>query len=108
MIRVVIVTAAAALLVGCASLPEIIGGLSSADVREIALLVRDRPDIRKPLLRISRQGPGVAEVWSGRNRKEGDICSIFTVRMRRGRWAVASPINEEKILIAGTGYGSGR
>jgi hypothetical protein len=59
--------------------------LTVDDVRQIIALVRDRPDILKPVYSITIERPDQAEVNSG---NLADISTGFDVRKRNGRWFI--------------------
>src|SRR3954466_13867871 len=87
---------------GCvtsASTPEVqFSGVTRQDVREIELLVAQRADILKPVLRVNLMSTipannplnGKIEVLAGRDDRVGNTSDRFTVAKRRGRWAITS------------------
>jgi hypothetical protein len=91
------------LLAACGTRPEMNNtgpyGLSQDDVREIKLLVSQRPDIRKPVSRILCDYTDHAVVTAGRRGYAGEVFNIFDVAKRHGRWMIDSPIREEHINV---------
>jgi hypothetical protein len=90
------------------STPEVqFSGVTRQDVREIELLVAQRADILKPVIRvhimttIPANSPrnGQVEVVAGRDGRVGNTFDTFTVAKRRGRWAITSPIQRDSILV---------
>ena len=90
------------------STPEVqFSGVTRQDVREIKLLVAQRADILKPVIRvhvmstIPANNPlnGRIEVVAGRDGRVGDTFDTFTVAKRHGRWAITSPVQRDSILV---------
>ena len=88
--------------------PEVqFSGVTRQDVREIELLVAQRADILKPVIRVHLMSTipatyplnGKIEVVAGRDDRVGDAFDTFTVAQRHGRWAITSPIHRDSILV---------
>jgi hypothetical protein len=98
---------------GCATPPSApavqFSGVTRQDVREIELLVAQRPDILKPVLRVELMttipphmpDDGKVVVVSGRDRVVGDTSDTFWVAKRRGKWRITSPIHRDHIIVTG-------
>src|SRR5471030_25169 len=99
MIRALLFQAVALVLAGCATSPQIFGPLSTDDIRAIKLLVAQRSDIRKPILRIDADHSGRARLQTGRDETPGDISQTFAVAKRSGKWCVVLPIKEDRLVI---------
>jgi hypothetical protein len=96
---------------GCVTPPSAsevqFSGVTRQDVREIELLVAQRADILKPVIRvhlmttIPANSPlnGRIQVVVGRDGRVGDTFDTFTVAKRHGRWAITSPIQRDSILV---------
>ena len=84
---------------GCATPPEVYAPVSHQDVREITSVVKQRSDIRKPILRIDAGEAGTVRLTTGRNDTAGAISNTFKMAKRAGHWAIISPIEEEKIIV---------
>ena len=89
--------------------PEVqFSGVTRQDAREIELLVAQRADILKPVIRVNLMttippnspGDGKIEVVSGRDGRVGDTFDTFTVAKRHGRWAITSRIERDSIVVA--------
>ena len=88
-------------LSSCTLPPIVLGNqpLSQTDIREIKRLVLQRPDIRKPVLRIFFDRPDHAWVNTGQDGYVGAVGNQFTVAKRHGQWQIDSKIEEETILV---------
>lgn len=98
---------------GCVTSPKTpevqFSGVTRQDVREIELLVAQRADILKPVIRVHVVSTipensllnGKIEVVAGRDDHVGDTFDTFTVAKRHGRWAVTSPIQRDSIIVTG-------
>lgn len=82
-------------------------GVTRQDVREIELLVAQRADILKPVIRVNlmttipANSPlnGRVQVVAGRDSRVGDAFDTFTVDKRHGRWAITSSIQRDSIAV---------
>ena len=63
-------------------------GISRADIHAIEALVAERPDIRKPILRMMAVRNDRVQVLTGRDQYRGDIYNCFHVAKHRGRWHI--------------------
>jgi hypothetical protein len=90
------------------STPEVqFSGVTRQDVREIELLVAQRADILKPVIRVHLMSTipvnnplnGKIEVIAGRDDRVGDTFDTFTVAKRHGRWAITSPVQRDSIIV---------
>ena len=93
-----LLVAVCVMLSACATPPEVFG-LSRHDVREITAVVNQRPDIRKPILRIASFQPGHADVRTGRDYTAGDRINTFEMAKRGGRWTIISAIEDDQIIV---------
>jgi hypothetical protein len=103
MLRSVLIVPVLILCSSCASeqQPSVSGkfALTAADVRAIQRLVEARPDIRKPVRGIYVDRRDHAQVNSGTPTRRVGSGSFFTVAKRHGQWVIASPIQEEHIIV---------
>ena len=110
-LRILTCFLAACVFGGCVtspSTPEVqFSGVTRQDVREIELLVAQRADILKPVIRVHLMSTiptnsplnGKIEVVAGRDGRVGDTFDTFIVAKRHGRWAITSPIQRDSILV---------
>jgi hypothetical protein len=83
---------------GCATPPEVYAPVSHQDVREITSVVKQRSDVRKPILRIDAAESGAVRLTTGRDDTAGALSNTFKMARRAGHWTIISPIQEEKII----------
>src|SRR5436853_1694834 len=85
--------------------PQVLGpssaSISDADVREIRLLVAQRPDIKQGVFKIWAERTDRAIVQSGSQSHVDAEYSQFTALKTHGHWRIASPI--ELRHLYGTG-----
>jgi hypothetical protein len=67
---------------------QLVGPLTTEDVRQITELARHRPDIKKPIYQIYVMGPDRADVSGGKPQNTGDPVTGFKVRKDKGRWKI--------------------
>jgi hypothetical protein len=87
---------------GCATPPEVVAPVSPQDVRDITTAVRQRSDIRRPILRIDAVEAGAVRLITGRDDTAGAISNTFTMAKRAGHWKIISPIEEERVIVTST------
>jgi hypothetical protein len=99
--RALVISFALLSLTSCTMPPTVLGNqpLSQGDIREIKQLVLQRPDIKKPILRIFFDRADHAWVNTGQDGYVGAVGDQFTVAKRHGRWEIDSKIEEETILV---------
>jgi hypothetical protein len=93
------VVIAALAVSSCATRPEVFAPVTHQDVGQIAAVVRQRPDIRKPILRIDADEAGTVRLTTGQHDTAGDRFNTFKMAKRAGRWTIISPIEEDRIIV---------
>jgi|SRR5437588_12460454 len=104
-VRILFFTFTVAILLASCAAPQVLGpaaaSLSENDIREIKLLVLQRPDIKQGVFKVWADRPDRAVVQSGSASYVDAEYIQFTVAKKRGHWTIASPIQRHHL------YGTG-